>query len=531
MTTYNTLIKEHNKNKDDIVGINSQLADIPNQNYITEKATKKEVNSTNAKIDINNIISRCNLGLSGKVSNISIASGKITKWYDQSNILLGGKAYQEMDDNQPLLIENIPYCISMTPLPDIADGVVGKGFTCTGLTYDKNEDIFYAGNIGKDLPATNGFKSTIVKLSKDGTTNLGEINLYTTFSTMSDIQGLTIDASDNTIWFCSYTENKIRHITKSGADLGSLDFTQPTGIVYDSRTNTLWVLSLSALKNIDKMGNVIKSINISIIGQDQLYLDITNNIMYFTAGNYYNSTNYVYKVDLSTDVVSLAYNLKESYAVEGIYIEDNIMYILNDGYYHSGTIAVNQLNKYDITNLSYAPQFDSANDTLIIDSNTDIDNLNKITIVAVVQVHETGGTNFGRIFDKINSSQQGYCLSIPYGTGLQFVQYRTDGVYAWDCPNTLVKGKTYHVVITFDKSLSTNIPQLYINGILQVLSNVGTTTGSYTSDSGIPMYIGNDRNLTKGLNGFIHELYVVNKILTQEGITNIYNIAKKYYNL
>ena len=30
MTTYNTLIKEHNKNKDDIVGINSQLDYIAN---------------------------------------------------------------------------------------------------------------------------------------------------------------------------------------------------------------------------------------------------------------------------------------------------------------------------------------------------------------------------------------------------------------------------------------------------------------------------------------------------------------------
>lgn len=45
MTTYNTLIKEHNKNKDDIVGINSQLSEIPNQSYITEKATKSYVDT------------------------------------------------------------------------------------------------------------------------------------------------------------------------------------------------------------------------------------------------------------------------------------------------------------------------------------------------------------------------------------------------------------------------------------------------------------------------------------------------------
>lgn len=105
-------------------------------------------------------------------------------------------------------------------LPDIESGETGKGFTCTGLTYHENENVFYVGNIGKSLPQTAGFRPTIVKLSEDFSEVLGEIPLYEIFPSMEDIQGLAIDYSDNSIWFCSTGENMIRHISESGKDAG-----------------------------------------------------------------------------------------------------------------------------------------------------------------------------------------------------------------------------------------------------------------------------------------------------------------------
>lgn len=239
--------------------------------------------------------------------------------------------------------------ISATQMPDVEYGEIQKGFTCTGLVYDKNEDVFYIGNIGKDLPTTEGFKSTIVKVSKDFTENLGEIKLYEIFKDMDDIQGLTIDYSDDSFWFCSFAENKIRCVSKDGEDIESIDYDKPIGITYDNRTDSLWVLSNESLNNISKKGDIIKSIEVQIEGQDQLWLDEESNKMYFTAGNNYKGKNYVYTVDLNTDKVTKIYTLKDSYAVEGIYISKNEMYILNDGYYHNGKVAVNQVNKYDIS--------------------------------------------------------------------------------------------------------------------------------------------------------------------------------------
>lgn len=105
-------------------------------------------------------------------------------------------------------------------LPDVENGETGKGFTCTGLTYHENENVFYVGNIGKSSPETAGFQPTIVKLSDDFSEVIEEIPLSKIFPSMKDIQGLAIDYSDNSIWFCSTGENMIRHISESGEDAG-----------------------------------------------------------------------------------------------------------------------------------------------------------------------------------------------------------------------------------------------------------------------------------------------------------------------
>ena len=117
-------------------------------------------------------------------------------------------------------------------MPDIELGETSKGFTGTGLTYDREEDVFWIGNCGKNHPSDEIFYATIVKVSKDGGTNLGEIKLYDIFPYMSDVQGVTIDKRTNTVWFCSFAENKIRQISKSGKDISSLEISKPIGIAY-----------------------------------------------------------------------------------------------------------------------------------------------------------------------------------------------------------------------------------------------------------------------------------------------------------
>ena len=77
-----------------------------------------------------------------------------------------------------------------------------------------------------------------------------------------------------------------------------------------------------------------------------LFLETENNSTLFTAGAAYNGINYVYRINLSSGVVEKVFDLIDSYCVEGIYVLDETMYIMNDGFYHNGKVPVNQVNAY-----------------------------------------------------------------------------------------------------------------------------------------------------------------------------------------
>lgn len=244
--------------------------------------------------------------------------------------------------------------VSTVAMPDVAGGPVGKGFTCTGLNRDASSGEWLVGNVGQDLPTNEkGVHSTIVRLSGDFSSVLGEIDLHDAFPAMKDIQGLCVDGTDQTIWFCSFGEGKVRHITRDARSLGEINIDQPTGIAYDSRTDTIWVLTYAQLIRFSKDGKQLESFDVNVKGQDQLWLDEANDVMYFTGGiNYTDSIfkgdNAVWSVDLKTGAFNEVYVLADSYAVEGLYMSEGKMYVLNDGYYHSAKVPVNQVNVYDI---------------------------------------------------------------------------------------------------------------------------------------------------------------------------------------
>lgn len=244
--------------------------------------------------------------------------------------------------------------VSMVPMPDALDSPEGKGFTCTGLARDESSGGWLVGNVGQDLPTNEkGMRSSIVWLSDDFSSVLGEIYLYDAFPTMKDIQGICVDGADQTLWFCSFGEGKVRHITRDAQSLGEIKIDQPTGIAYDSRTDTIWVLTYRQLIRFSKDGKRLKSFNVNVKGQDQLWLDESNDVMYFTgglnySGSFFKGDNAVWSVNLKTGELEEAYVLADSYSVEGLYMANGKLYVLNDGYYHSAKIPTNQVNVYDL---------------------------------------------------------------------------------------------------------------------------------------------------------------------------------------
>lgn len=282
----------------------------------------------------------------------SISGSPLSVCYDASGSE-AGTAYNAAG-NVVFVAEKLPIpsgdltASSSVPLPDIYEQ--GKGFTCTGLAYDSATDTFLVGDIGKLLPSSGTIKSQIVRMSSDFTSIEETIPLYTTFPSMSDVQGITIDTSDGSIWFCSPSENLIRHITADGISMGSVAISEPTGIAYSASDDSLWVLNYSnKIIHIDKSGASFGSYTFAYSETlDQCFLDETNGLLYITAGTNYTGRNNVYVFDLETHEQSIACTVN-SYSVEGIWIGSDRMVIVNDGYYHSAAIPVNQADIYDLS--------------------------------------------------------------------------------------------------------------------------------------------------------------------------------------
>lgn len=239
---------------------------------------------------------------------------------------------------------------SVVPLPDIHNN--GHGWTCTGLAYDALTDTFLVGDIGKATPSSAGFASQIVRVSHDFSTVVEQIPLYTTFPNMNDIQGITIDTSDGTIWFCSTSEKLVRHINADGSSIGSISTgtATPTGVVYSPKDDSLWVLTTNnKIIRYSKTGTALETYNFAYSETlDQGFLDVDRGYLYITAGANYSSRNNVYLFNTATHEQSITCTV-DSYSVEGIWIGQNEMVIVNDGYYHSAKDKVNQANFYTLS--------------------------------------------------------------------------------------------------------------------------------------------------------------------------------------
>lgn len=234
-------------------------------------------------------------------------------------------------------------------LPDIHN--TGHGWTCTGLCYDSESDTFLVGDFGETLPSAGNFATQIVRVEPDFETVVETIPLYTEFPNIQGVQGVTIDTSDDTIWFCSPHEGKVRNIDALGNSIKSFDMSGVTGIAYSRKDDCFWILVLNTndILKVSKSGTVQNRYHFNYNEPlDQCFLDESRNLLYMTAGTNYSGRNNIYCFNTVTHEQSIACTV-DSYSVEGIWLGDtDKMIILNDGYYHSAAVPYNQANIYTI---------------------------------------------------------------------------------------------------------------------------------------------------------------------------------------
>lgn len=240
-------------------------------------------------------------------------------------------------------------------LPDGPGGDTGKGFTCTGLERDPTDGTWWVGDDGRHTEASPGVQQTaLLRLSSDFTTILTTVDLKTLYPTIGTVQGVAYDTSDDTLWIASTDENLIRHITKAGADLGTFAAAAVNGLAYDSLNDALiWIASTGAATTATWIrcsdGTTLKTKKVRGLC-DQFYFDPadgTEGSLYTSSGvNGNGSYGWVDKIDVASNLWQGSWFLPEALAIEGIYVRNGVLYVMNDGYYHLGTL--NQVLTYSV---------------------------------------------------------------------------------------------------------------------------------------------------------------------------------------
>lgn len=254
--------------------------------------------------------------------------------------------------------------IGATLLPDGAAGATAsKGFTCTGLCR-LPDGTWFVGNHGKALPANATFTPSLVHLSSDFTTLLADIPLAALYSGIGSVQGVTYDSSDGTLWFADLANKKIRHITTAGVPITGDEITltyTPNGCCYVDDRDSLWINTEEndPLPDVVELwscatGTRTSTQNLGITNHDQLTYNAATKTVLLSAGA--NGTAGSIRIfDASTTTLRqiTTFTLSsDADAIEGIHWQGNKLFIVNDGYFHTGSPALNRALEYTVTPLA-----------------------------------------------------------------------------------------------------------------------------------------------------------------------------------
>lgn len=208
-----------------------------------------------------------------------------------------------------------------------SDWEVPGGYTCTGLSYDSNENCLWSADF------TNEY---VIKIAKNGT-KLGEINNIN----IDGIQGVAYDSSDDTLWLSSIYDEKSYHIFKNGTYVGD-NVSGYNGCSYEAASDSLWIMG-AITNNITRIdasnGVMVQNISLSV-GGDGLAYDASDDTLWYSRDSD-NTIRHIYASN-GTEIGNFA--CPASYP-EGLTIDisDNTIWHADDSQYHAAVPNGNRI--------------------------------------------------------------------------------------------------------------------------------------------------------------------------------------------
>jgi len=172
-----------------------------------------------------------------------------------------------------------------------------------------------------------------------------------------------------------------------------------------------------------------------------------------------------------------------------------------------------------------ALNFDGTNDSVNLATNVAFDNLDTKTIS--VWIKPTGLSEHRGIAGRSTYAFQICSNDVTdcSGTTGRLVYYHEfSGVNGkWILGADSVKaGQWSHVVVTYDRSSTTNDPVIYVNGVAQSVTEISTPTGTAVNESS-NLYVGYDGYVYAS--GAIDDFRLYNRILSPTEVTKLYQTS------
>ena len=191
---------------------------------------------------------------------------------------------------------------------------------------------------------------------------------------------------------------------------------------------------------------------------------------------------------------------------------------------------------WTVGNFGPALEFDGSDGKVTINDSTLIQNIftGGGTISVWINPHSDGEGDYGRIFDKSAENTVGWWLIVNSEAGgyvkTRLGRYSDGDNGAWETTNAVIPiGTLTHLAVTFDDSNINNLPSIYINGIVQAITEMANPSGNYLSDAGQNITIGNNETSpsNRTFDGLIDVPALYNRILSASEIALFYEMMMR----
>ncbi len=222
----------------------------------------------------------------------------------------------------------------------------GRRITCTGMTFDPDDNLFWICDYGRETESDPNYEPGIVGL--DASFTKVERVFRLSLEPNDSLQGITYDTASHTLWFT--TGNTLVNISKTGEILSrSLTKYQYNGLLYDDENDTLLALCYRRyLLTINKDNKILSQQSVNYDNQDQMCFSNNKELLISVGNDYHGDQNYIVQFNAKNNDAVRFYKAISSYAIEGMVVRGDFLYVCNDGFYHDAEIKENYIAIYSL---------------------------------------------------------------------------------------------------------------------------------------------------------------------------------------